>query len=62
MGPRGVHVAHVVVDGIIGSGKDEEAEGRLSAAALAETYVALARQRRGAWTHELDVRPYDEAW
>lgn len=50
---QGIHVAHVVLDGIIGSAGDTE----LDPVALAESFWMLAHQSRPAWTHELDVRP-----
>lgn len=69
-GPRGVHVAHVVIDGGIdgerlrASVPDRAAQagidGLLSPEAIAETYWQLHLQHRSAWTHELDLRPYKE--
>lgn len=55
LGPRGVHVAHVVIDGHIGARGD-----RLAPGDIARAYLALHRQPRGAWTHELDLRAHDE--
>jgi len=76
--PRGVHVAHVVVDGAVEApdtlgkllGDKYEAfkankgcEGIIDPAVLAETYWHLAHQPRNCWSHELDVRPWqDVAW
>ncbi|MFD1512685.1 SDR family NAD(P)-dependent oxidoreductase [Halomarina rubra] len=66
LGPRGVHVAHVVVDGGIltpsaREGLDEsEREQYLDPDAIAETYWNLVEQDRSAWTLELDVRPHVE--
>lgn len=66
LGPRGVHVAWVNVDGVIDiphtrarmpSLKDEDV---LKPAAIAETYWHLAHQDRSAWTMELEVRPFKE--
>ncbi|MEA3411453.1 MAG: SDR family NAD(P)-dependent oxidoreductase [Pseudomonadota bacterium] len=61
-GPRGIHVAHIVVDGMI---RGEAALDRfgagdaqcLSPNAIAETYLHLIGQDRSAWTQELDIRP-----
>lgn len=53
---QGIHVAHLVLDGIIGTAGDTE----LDPAALAENFWTLAHQPRSAWTHELDVRPQRE--
>ena len=71
-GPRGVHVAHVVIDGGIDGEQlrrnapelaaDAGADRLLSPAAIAETYWQLHEQHRSAWTHELDLRPYRETF
>lgn len=55
LGPRGIHVAHVVIDGIIG-----DAEGQLAPDAIAESYQHLVDQPPSAWTLELDLRPSGE--
>lgn len=76
--PKGVHVAHVVVDGAVDApdtlGKllgdkfesfkaGKGADGVIDPAALAETYWHLAHQPRNCWTHEVDVRPWtDVPW
>ena len=67
MGPRGVHVAHVIVDGGINGEKLRSAapqraeklgdEGMLSPDGLAEVYWHLHQQHPSTWTFELDVRP-----
>ena len=66
LGPKGVHVAHVIVDGQI----DSERYARLRAErgpdallhpdAIAESYWQLHLQPRSAWTQELDLRPWSE--
>lgn len=71
-GPKGVHVAHVIVDGIIdgeivrtrfGEYLDKLGEdGSLSPDAIAEAFWYLHNQPRSAWTHELDLRPFSENW
>ena len=63
LGPKGVHVAHVIIDGVIapadpGGGKGDET--RLDATAIAENYLAIHRQPKSAWTLELDLRPWVE--
>jgi len=66
-GTDGVHVAHVVIDGLIDSDRTRERFGdadgtpRIAAAALAELYWQLFHQPANAWTHEIDVRPADIA-
>ena len=64
-GPKGVHVAHVVVDGLIEEQQTvarfgESTAARLDASAIAEAYLYLARQHRSAWSHEIDLRPFSE--
>jgi short-subunit dehydrogenase len=70
LGPRGIHVAHVVVDGAIDTAfirdnfperyalKDQE--GILNPDHIADQYWMLHAQPRDAWTHELDLRPWME--
>ncbi len=66
LGPRGVHVAHVVVDGQILTPAAEDAypdrdpETFLDPDEIAETYWHLVEQDRSAWTLELDLRPHVE--
>lgn len=59
--PRGVHVAHVLVDGVIRTPRSREylgeGEAALQPADMAEAYYQLAIQPRSAWTFELDLRP-----
>ncbi|KAF2164268.1 hypothetical protein M409DRAFT_68119 [Zasmidium cellare ATCC 36951] len=67
-GPQGVHVAHVIVDGIIdlpGSKellKDAGPNAKLDPNAIAESYWYLHSQPPSAFTHELDLRPFSEKW
>jgi NAD(P)-dependent dehydrogenase (short-subunit alcohol dehydrogenase family) len=71
-GPQGVHVAHIVIDGDIdgerlrSSAPERVAQsgndGLLHPDAIAETYWQLHQQHRSAWTHELDLRPFKEAF
>jgi len=66
LGPKGVHVAQVIIDGQILSARhadlvaERPEDGLLAADAIAATYLALHRQHRSAWTHELDLRPWVE--
>jgi len=63
LGPSGVHVAHVVIDGIIDGPRsralfpDYPEEKMLDPDAIAETYWQLHVQPRSCWTLEIDVRP-----
>jgi len=71
-GPRGVHVAHIVIDGGIDGerlrGRAPErvtqrgADGLLQLDALSDVYLHLHRQPRSAWTQELDLRPFNETF
>ena len=60
--PQGVHVAHVVVDGIIGQpeARENDDEPTLHPDEMAEAYWHLAQQKRSAWSLELDLRPHRE--
>ena len=69
-GPKGLHVGHVIIDGIIDGDavnqrfpqlKEQRGEdGVLNPDAIADAYWALHTQDRSAWTLELDLRPYKE--
>lgn len=72
LGPNGIHVAHIVIDGMIDGAfarsiRPDAAERLarqeiLDPAEIARNYVFLHRQRRSAWTFEMDLRPYCEPW
>jgi NAD(P)-dependent dehydrogenase (short-subunit alcohol dehydrogenase family) len=72
LGRQGIHVAHTLIDGAIDTAfiRDNFPEryalkaqdGILDPEAIAENYWQLHRQPRSAWTHELDLRPWMEAW
>jgi NAD(P)-dependent dehydrogenase (short-subunit alcohol dehydrogenase family) len=59
LGPKGIHVAHVILDGMIAE-EGSASESSLQPAAIAESYYQLHLQDRTAWTHELDLRPSSE--
>ncbi|HTB74027.1 MAG TPA: SDR family NAD(P)-dependent oxidoreductase [Polyangiaceae bacterium] len=66
-GPRGIHVAHVVIDGGIDGERLRsrhvsvtDAEGLLALEDIADVYWHLHAQPRSAWTQELDLRPFKE--
>lgn len=68
-GPKGLHVAHVVVDGIIAGPQTDPTwleglgpDGALQPDAIAELYWSLHKQPPSAWTFEADVRPHGERW
>ena len=70
LGPRGIHVAHVVVDGAIDTEfirsnfpdryAMKQQDGILNPEHIADSYWYLHQQPRDAWTHELDLRPWSE--
>lgn len=70
LGPEGIHVAHIVVDGIIDgprtrsftAGQTIEPDTILNPDHIAQTYWSVYKQPRSAWTFELDLRPYSEKW
>lgn len=70
LGAKGIHVAHVVIDGLIDNRrtrervgerlKDMPADAMLSTDAIAELYWQLHAQPRSAWSFEADLRPWSE--
>jgi len=72
LGPEGIHVAHVIVDGAIDTpwirenfpqiAEERGEQALISPDAIAESYWQLHEQPRNAWTHELDLRPHVEPW
>ena len=64
LGPQGIHVAHVVIDGAVQSERRPEPPDRLdsllSPDAIAQTYLDLLRQPRSAWSLEVELRPWVE--
>ena len=65
LGPHGIHVAHVIIDGQIGgtaTGDDgaRSPDSRLAPDAIAGAYLDLHRQHRSAWSQEIDLRPWVE--
>ena len=72
LGPKGIHVAHPIIDGAIDTAfiRDtfpqryalKEKDGILNPEHIAEAYWQLHVQPRDAWTHELDLRPWMETF
>jgi len=72
VGPQGIHVAHVVIDGAIDTAFIAQnfperyalkpQAGILDPEHIAENYWHLHQQPRSAWTHEMDLRPWMETW
>ena len=72
LAPKGIHVAHVVIDGVIDTQfiaerfperyALKEQDGILDPEHIAEAYLMLHNQPRSAWTFEMDLRPWIENW
>jgi NAD(P)-dependent dehydrogenase (short-subunit alcohol dehydrogenase family) len=72
LGPKGIHVAHVVIDGPIDTAAARQLfpetfaarapDGILKPDEIAEIYWQLHVQPRSAWSFEIDVRPFAETW
>ncbi|WP_321925220.1 SDR family oxidoreductase [Paraburkholderia guartelaensis] len=72
LGPQGIHVGQIIVDGAIDTEfirenfperyKLKERDGILNPEHIADAYWTLHQQPRDAWTHELDLRPWLEQW
>jgi NAD(P)-dependent dehydrogenase (short-subunit alcohol dehydrogenase family) len=72
LGPKGLHVAHVVIDGLIDTAFAREhfaqrveevgPDGIVNPDHIAQAYWWLHQQPRDAWTFELDLRPSAEGW
>lgn len=64
LGPNGIHVAHVIVDGgILSPRSPVDAEKNMSSLfpqEIADTVLHLHKQHKSAWTHEMDLRPWIE--
>ena len=66
LAPKGIHVAHFVIDGGISKGSDDSrapergADGMLLPEEIAKNYLHVFRQHRSAWTWEMELRPWVE--
>lgn len=70
LGPAGIHVAHIVIDGGIAGERLRKnrpervqqagEDGLLDLEAIADAFMLVLNQHRTAWTHELDLRPFKE--
>ena len=71
-GNKGVHVANVIIDGIIDGDKvnlrfpefaaSKGEDGKLNIAHIADNFLMLHNQKRSTWSFELDLRPWSESW
>ena len=73
LGPKGIHVAHVIIDGAIDTPwvnklfpdyvkEKKKIDGIMNPDDIASNYIMLHKQSRNAWTQELDLRPWVEKW
>jgi NAD(P)-dependent dehydrogenase (short-subunit alcohol dehydrogenase family) len=68
LGPNGIHVGLIIVDGVVdtpatrGAMPDKPDDFFIDPMGVAETAWQLAHQDPSAWTFELDVRPFGESW
>ena len=73
LGPQGIHVAHIIIDGAIDTPwikelfsdfykEKKELDGLMNPSDIAKNYLWLHQQPRNAWTHEMDLRPWIEKW
>ena len=64
--PRGIHVAHFVIDGGIRSDRrppsPDKPDALLDPDAIAQSYLHVLQQPRSAWTWELELRPWVESF
>ena len=66
LAPKGIHVAHFVIDGGIAQGpgdaraKERGADGMLLPDEIAKNYLHVYRQHRSAWAWEVELRPWVE--
>ena len=63
--PKGIHVAHVILDGIIDTARARDLHGlepaqMMKPADIAEAYWSIVRQPSSTWSHEIDLRPASE--
>ncbi len=68
LGPQGIHVAYIIVDGVVDTPttreffSDKADDFYLDPSDIADTVYDVTQQKRSAWTFELDVRPFAEKW
>ena len=66
LGPKGIHVAHFVIDGGVRSARrpdpDNRPDSTLDPDGIAQTYLEILRQPRSAWSLEVELRPWVETF
>jgi NAD(P)-dependent dehydrogenase (short-subunit alcohol dehydrogenase family) len=67
-GPNGIHVAHLVIDGLIDNPRTRKlnpnvpADHFINPVSIAKSILAIVAQEKSCWTFEWEVRPYNEKW
>jgi NAD(P)-dependent dehydrogenase (short-subunit alcohol dehydrogenase family) len=63
LGPKGIHVAHFLIDGAVRSEtRLDSGDKTLDPNAIAQAYLDVLRQPRSAWSFEIDLRPWGESF
>ncbi|MDB6100418.1 MAG: fabG [Gammaproteobacteria bacterium] len=66
LGPKGIHVAHFIIDGVVRSARHpdpaERPDSTLNPDSIAQAYVDVLRQPRDAWSFEVELRPWVETF
>lgn len=63
LGPKGIHVAHFVIDGAVRSARHPDtSDNTLDPDAIAQSYLDVLRQPRSAWSLEVELRPWVESF
>ena len=64
LGPKGIHVAHFIIDGSVRAAQRpdpvDKPDSTLDPDAIAQSYIDVLRQPRSAWSHEVELRPWVE--
>jgi NAD(P)-dependent dehydrogenase (short-subunit alcohol dehydrogenase family) len=64
LGPKGIHVAHFIIDGAVRAAQrpdpDDKPDSTLDPDAIAQAYIGVLRQPRSAWSQEIELRPWLE--
>jgi NAD(P)-dependent dehydrogenase (short-subunit alcohol dehydrogenase family) len=64
LGPKGIHVAHFIIDGAVRAAQRpdpaDKPDSTLDPDAIAQAYVDVLRQPRSAWSNEIELRPWVE--
>ncbi len=68
LSPQGVHVCHIIIDGLIYNSRtrqlnpDLDSDRYIRMSSLVELVNYIISQKKDCWTHEIDLRPYNESF